>query len=47
MQAFARAIIDAIRALSHARADLRTMTWEARGERIESLLDGVMMKAAA
>jgi glycosyltransferase involved in cell wall biosynthesis len=45
--AFARAIVDAIRAPSHTRADLRGMTWEARGERIESLLDAVTMKVAA
>jgi glycosyltransferase involved in cell wall biosynthesis len=45
--AFARAIIDALRAHDGKRADLRGMTWESRGERLEQLLDHVTTKAAA
>ena len=45
--AFARAIVDALRAPAGARADLRGMTWTARGERVEALIKRVTMKAAA
>jgi glycosyltransferase involved in cell wall biosynthesis len=45
--AFARAIVDALRAPVGRRADLRSMTWEARAERLEALLEDVAVKAAA
>ena len=45
--AFARAIVDALRAPANARADLRGMTWTARAGRIEALIERVTMKAAA
>jgi glycosyltransferase involved in cell wall biosynthesis len=44
---FARAIVDALRAPAGARADLRSMTWTARAQRVEALIERVTMKAAA
>ncbi len=44
---FARAIVDALRAPSDRRADLSGMTWDARGERIESLFARIAKEAAA
>jgi glycosyltransferase involved in cell wall biosynthesis len=44
---FAEAIVDALRAPADRRADLRGMTWEVRGERIESLFACVAGRVAA
>lgn len=44
---FAAAIVDAVRAPADRRADLRGMTWDARGERIESLFARVAEMVAA
>jgi glycosyltransferase involved in cell wall biosynthesis len=43
---FARAIVDALCAPADRRADLRSMTWEARAERLESLLANATMTRA-
>ncbi len=46
-RAFAAAIVRALRATDTRRADLRCMTWNSRGERIESVIAAVREQAAA
>ncbi len=41
-EAFAGAILDALRAPAGRRADLSSMTWDARAERIESILEDIV-----
>jgi glycosyltransferase involved in cell wall biosynthesis len=44
--AFAAAIVRALRSGGAPRADLRAMTWEARGARVDALITRVLEKAA-